>query len=280
MRYLLIPHIEVQRANALATAWAITMTPVFACTLFAHALGRDIGIQPAAVAIIHHDAQFLAESDLPKGYGDYPHQFRAATYIDDKDYSSKNKHALSLQPTASMHLEISLLLLFADTCPSLHQVKTALSQRRIAGGLITHHGKPSIYESFEASLKAIHHGFFVIDQSHELVSTDQGRLETLLSLVNDPTPEGESRRWLSPAVLGYATLTPFEARTNARENAPHAFAEPLVGLVAYQSIRQITAQGLAATAQFPCFWRGHWPRNDVFITHAATLSTIQQEPSA
>ncbi len=44
--YLLIPHLHVQGANAQATWWLVNSTPVMACTMFGHALGRHLN-QPA-----------------------------------------------------------------------------------------------------------------------------------------------------------------------------------------------------------------------------------------
>ncbi|MHB1229655.1 MAG: type I-F CRISPR-associated protein Csy2 [Halothiobacillus sp.] len=277
MYYLIIPRIKVQRANALATPWAVTLSPVFACTLFTHALGLDTDTQPNAVGIVHHDAQLLTESRMSsKSFGHYPQQFRAATFIDQTDYSSKNKYALSLQPTVSMNIEISLILLFEDKCPSPSKVEASLYQRRIAGGLIIEHGRPVIMESLDEALRAISGGFFLVDRSDEIRS-DKGRIESLLSLVNDQPPPGMKRRWLSPAVMGYATLTDFAQRQGAREAMPHAYAEPLVGMIEYHSVGQRKKLELKDNREFPCFWRGKWLADDVFVVKSESLLEIQQE---
>ena len=52
-----------------------------------------------------------------------------------------------------------------------------------------------------------------------------------------PAAEGNDT-WLSAACLGYAAITPFEHRGGVRCGYTHAFAEPLVGMVQYRSLRQ------------------------------------------
>ncbi len=278
MRYLIIPHLRVQRANALATPWIISTAPVFACTLLAHAIGRDVGVQPEAVGIVHHDAQLLAESDLPKSFGDhFPHQYRGASYIDKDDYSSKNKHALSLQPAASMHLELSLVLAYEEVCPAVESIRSSLRQRRVAGGLIAEHGNPVVTSRFEGKggvWSVIRSGHWLIDRSSELVKGDQGRVASLLALVNDYPPnrtgdQKPKRLWLTPAVMGYAAITPFAKRKGARGGFPHTFAEPLVGLVEYQGHHQTDEAD-------PLLWRGQWLHDDVFAVRSFPISQLQQ----
>jgi hypothetical protein len=41
-----------------------------------------------------------------------------------------------------------------------------------------------------------------------------------------------------PTALGYLTITEFQNRKNVRGGLPHAFAEPLVGMVQYQALRR------------------------------------------
>ncbi|WLQ14266.1 type I-F CRISPR-associated protein Csy2 [Hahella aquimaris] len=277
MRYVVIPQIEVQRANALATPWCVSLAPVFACTMLGHALGRFLGIQPSAVGVLHIDAQLLAESELPKGYGCYPHQFRGATYIDKKDYSSKNKYAISLQPTASMNLTVSLVLTFNDECPSGSDVERAFQRCRLAGGVIIRHGRISICESLSDDggvFTLLRSGYWLLDRSAELVAGEQGRVENLLRLVNDSPGLDENKqpikkRWLSPAVLGYAAITNFSQRKLVRENKLHAFAEPLVGLVEY-----VTANQVATSSDL--FWRGAWTDKDVFTVTALSANQINK----
>jgi len=286
MKYCIIPHLQIQRANALATpAFVYPATP-FAATMMAHALGRKLGTQPLAIGILHYDAQLLAE----EFYGQVaPQQFRGSTFIDAKDYSSKNKHALSLQPTASMHLSLSLVLLFDDACPSASRVTEALQECRLAGGLIVSHQDIEIVSSFAASSESVmsnlRYGFWLQDQSSLLTEQAKGRAKSLFDYIGfQPKESSQSNelpedgpvvkkevahqtepQWLLPAVMGYATITPFAQRVGVREDVPHAFAEPLVGLVHYKSVRQVQEDD-------SLFWSGSWIRDDVFVVTSHPIS--------
>lgn len=67
-----------------------------------------------------------------------------------------------------------------------------------------------------------------------------------------------SESWIVPTTLGYAPLTEFADRIGAREGCPHAYAEPLVGLVQYVSVNHYAEPA-------PPLWRHAWLPNDVFI---------------
>ena len=99
---LLISRMEVQAANALVGQHFIATTPVVQASMFAHALGREVGRLPTAVAVLHHDSQLLGESGAGFYGRFHAQQRRGSVFLDDTDYSSKNKHALSLQPTATV----------------------------------------------------------------------------------------------------------------------------------------------------------------------------------
>jgi CRISPR-associated protein Csy2 len=262
MIYIILPHLKVQRANALVTPWLIGACPVYAAVMLGHALGRDTGVLPMGVGLVHHDATLLAESQLPRGYGDiFPQQYRAASFIDKGDYSSKNENALALQPTASAHLEVSLVLAYDGEAPGTERLMQALEGRRLAGGLIASSEPPILCERLrgDASVQTcLRSGFWVLDRSEQLDRTD--RLGSLLDLAfpSHPPSPGEPRPWFAPAVLGYATLTPLAERQGVRDNLPHAFAEPLVGLVEYRSVRQIEPG-------VPLFWAGHWPDPSAYV---------------
>lgn len=276
MNYLIIPRIRVQRANALTTPWLISACPVFAATMLGHALGRDTGIFPTGVALVHHHADLLAESHLPKGYGNiFPQQYRAASLIDKADYVGQSV-SLSLQPTSSVDLEVSLVMAFAAGAPGPGQITSALRQRRLAGGLIVGHGKVVVCDSLYGEYgvcRALRTGFWTVDQSNKLDPAD--RLGSLLNLVYPPTPphpdaellatdraasKPDKKAWLTPAVLGYAMLTAFEQREGVREGVPHAFAEPLVGLVEYRSSRHLEEE-----SSTNLFWSGQWHDQDAYV---------------
>lgn len=292
--YLLIPRLRVQGANAQATWWLINSAPVMACTLFGHALGRHLGKAATGVAIIHHTAQLHGESF----YGRFrPEQRRGAVFINKDDYSSKNKYALSLQPTASFSGEFSLIVEFEAMVEiEIAEVHKFLFKARLAGGQIIKHDEckliqPGDREGWE---KRVRPGFWLIDRRDLMQKTErEDWLDVLLRVTARPerrkvevvpqTPElvetqeaaddeNDTDHWLDglpvrallpstwmiATTLGYALLTPTVTRVGAREAIPHAFAEPLVGPVQYVSCHRFGDRSLP-------IWRPHWPRDDVFL---------------
>jgi CRISPR-associated protein Csy2 len=260
--YLLLPRLDIQNANAQAAWWLVNAAPVMAANLFAHNLGRHCGRFPQAVGIFHHHAQLLGE----RFYGKFhPQQRRGAAFIDGNDYASSNKHALSLQPTASCHLTLSLVLAFDsdDGLPSTAKVQDFLHGARLAGGLIIRH-EPIEAHADAAKLKSrLRGGFWLVERMDLLVGGDP--LDRLIAACGKPKAEQAGtdagqlpESWLSPTTLGYAAITDFAQRGGVRESLPHAYAEPLVGLAQYVSPRQWGEKPLP-------LWRGYWPQDDVFI---------------
>ena len=299
----LISRMTVQSANAMCGQHFVSTAPIFQAAMFAHALGRALRVQPSAVALVHHDAQLLGESF----YGNFqPQQRRGSVLIDATDYSSKNRHALSLQPTASAHLKVSVLMQFDEPIDPAEIEQYVRTARFNSGQIIDTEGVHTFDADAEAT-KAIRSGYWIIERADLMSSSDpvasmlaalakrpvktQARTsrqtsvaaeevlpestteadhlpdeDELLSVdemfVLPVVSDGEEARtpgnsWLSPAVLGYATITSFAHRPGARGGYPHAFAEPLVGLVQFVSIRH-------HETSIP-WWSCCWLTDDVFV---------------
>lgn len=270
--YVLLPRLQVQAANAQSAWWLINAAPVVAATLFAHNLGRQTGRFPVGVGIVHHDAQFLGEHFWSyRHLRFHPQQRRGSIFIDKHDYPQPRKGetqrpTLSLQPTATCHLNWSLLLAYADGGPSANKLNAFLSRARLAGGQIINHGKPQTLEDAEAVLKAVRSGYWLIERDDLMAEGDP--LDALLrattqrpakkALSSEEEDEPALSSWIVPATLGYAPLTAFARRGGAREGYPHAYAEPLVGLVQYVSVHQYPGPR-------PPLWRHAWLDSDVFV---------------
>lgn len=311
---LLLPYLEVQAANAMTTPWIVNSAPVMACTLFAHNLGRHIGAFPTGTAIIHHGSRLLGEWFYGRFY---PQQRRGAVFIDGDDYSSKNKYALSLQPTASCHLTLSLVLEFSEAI-DLAAVRRFLATARLAGGQIVGHEEPEFFEDRHAFLASAHRsGYWLVERQDLLEGTDDPLTRMIELLGTRPRrqalvapasaqPAGDEGgqavdgeddedayfdldeletasdepdeplaalplSWLTPTTLGYAAITDFQHREFVRQGSnsederyPHAFAEPMVGLVQYVSRRAFGDRPIP-------FWRHYWPQDDVFVLRQAAL---------
>lgn len=259
-QYLVIPRLEIRNANAQPAWWMIGPPPVTAYLGFAHAMSLAIsaGIHDG-IAIVHHDVQFLGEQFVNTLL---PHQFRSASFIDNDDYSSKNKHVLSSQPTARCHVIVSIVVRFKDdTAFGLKDALPSFLRRgRIAGGSIIDHEKPkhvrAMGELSEVK-NAIGSGFSIVSRQDLMVMEegDRDMLDVLLRLIRPAEKLTDDAKWLLPTSLGYIEISPRKQRRNVRGGFPHAYAEPLVGLVQYQSLRRA---GLH-------FWLYHHPKPNTFI---------------
>lgn len=260
--YVVIPRLEVLNANAQPVWWIIGPPAVTAYVGFAQALALHLGVpRHDGIAIVHHDIQFLGEI-----HWDFrvktllPHQFRAASFIDKADYSSKNPHVLSSQPTARCHLTVSVVIRFDDDAEFRESdIAPFLRGGRLAGGTIIEHGEPVVLAD-EADIdkvsKAVGSGFSLIERQDLMVKQggDRDMLDVLLRLTRREKQRDKDLSWLAPTTLGYAQITPRQQRQHVRGDFAHAYCEPLVGLAQYKSLRDA---GLA-------FWRFTHPLPTVF----------------
>lgn len=261
MGYIIIPFMEIQRANAQAATWLMSPLPVFAAVMLGHALADDLGTKSVGVAYLHHNAHMLAEKDIDGEYNVFPHQFRGASFINKDDYSSKNRHALSVQPSFSVNLLCSIVIEVEGPAPTAADVDLALAGRRLAGGLIISTRKVKCVDSKDDLYASIPQGFAVVDRSNLLIGNP---IETLLGETHEPTPRlrdgNEVKPWRSATVLGYTAITDFEKRKGVRDDLLHAFAEPMVGLVDLISMRK--------RDEYPdqdIFWKHGWPHPEIFL---------------
>lgn len=284
-RYAVIPRIRVQNANMQSNGFLLGGVPLMAANMFAHNLARQLGTQDQGIIYIHHDQQRLGG----QAYGKFtPAQRRGAVFIGKKDYSSKNKYALSLQPTASCHLEFSLIIKFSSSRLSPEKLTHLLKRSRFAGGQIIEFSEISTHNEneLEAALKKIKTGFVILDRQDLLIEYQQrnqiNRIQAftqLLALKSDSLRtffNDQSLSWISATNLGYALLeTATDQRTGVRQaqdqhSTAHAYAEPLTGIVQYFSLGEILRK--SAEADDPSWheleqllWTYQWPQDDIFL---------------
>ncbi len=284
-RYVVIPRMRIQNANMQTNGLLLGGVPLFAANMFAHHLARQLGTTDEGIIYIHHDQQSLGG----QAYGRFtPAQRRGAVFIGKKDYSSKNKYALSLQPTASCHLEFSLVIKFSSSRISPEKLTQILKRSRFAGGQIiefldiTTHAENEL----ETALKMIKTGFAILDRQDLLIEYQQRKqinrvqaftqllalkADTLRAFFND-----QNLSWISATNLGYALLEPLtDQRAGIRqaqdqETTAHAYAEPLTGIVQYFSLGEILRKNTKAEDDTwhnlqKLLWTYHWPQDDIFL---------------
>lgn len=284
-RYVVIPRMRVQNANMQTNGFLLGGVPLFAANMFAHHLARQLGTQEEGIIYIHHDQQRLGG----QAYGRFtPAQRRGAVFIGKKDYSSKNKYALSLQPTASCHLEFSLVIKFSSSRISPEKLTNILKRSRFAGGQIIDFLEITIHaeNELETALKKIKTGFAILDRQDLLIEYQQRKqinrvqaFTQLLALKADALRaffNDQNLSWISATNLGYALLEPLtDQRAGIRqaqdqENTAHAYAEPLTGIIQYFSLGEILRRNTEAEDDTwhnlqKLLWTYHWPQDDIFL---------------
>lgn len=284
-RYAVISRIRVQNANMQSNGLLLGGVPLFAANMFAHHLARQLGTQEEGIIYIHHDQQRLGG----QAYGRFtPAQRRGAVFIGKKDYSSKNKYALSLQPTASCHLEFSLVIKFTSSRISPEKLTNILKRSRFAGGQIIEFLEISTHaeNELETALKKIKTGFAILDRQDLLIEYQQRKqmnrvqaFTQLLALKADALRaffNDQNLSWISATNLGYALLEPLtDQRAGIRqaqdqETTAHAYAEPLTGIVQYFSLGEILRKNTEAEDDSwhnlqKLLWTYHWPQDDIFL---------------
>ncbi|MCJ9165304.1 type I-F CRISPR-associated protein Csy2 [Acinetobacter baumannii] len=284
-RYVVIPRMRVQNANMQTNGFLLGGVPLFAANMFAHHLARQLGTQEQGIIYIHHDQQRLGG----QAYGRFtPAQRRGAVFIGKKDYSSKNKYALSLQPTASCHLEFSLVIKFSSSRISPEKLTNILKRSRFAGGQIIEFLEITTHaeNELETALKKIKTGFAILDRQDLLIEYQQRKqinrvqaFTQLLALKADALRaffNDQNLSWISATNLGYALLEPLtDQRAGIRqaqdqETTAHAYAEPLTGIVQYFSLGEILRKNTEAEDDTwhnlqKLLWTYHWPQDDIFL---------------
>lgn len=264
MSYLLIPDLHAQTANIQQSSFLLGGPSIMAAFFFAHAMGRQLGknVRINGTAYIHHHMNLQGEW----AYGKMAFQQRRAAALTfsnkpKKDYSSKNEHALSLQPVANAHLRLSLII-DIDNLESISRVNQFLHKARFSGGQIISHGTPVLYDELDEAVDDMPAGFYVLDRSDLMQDgTGNNPAQTFIDRLGTRFDRESGNTWLSAACVGYAMLTPYASRTGSREGYEHAFAEPLIGLVQYRSSRQFDGE------LENILWKPEWLRKDVYRLH-------------
>ena len=274
MSYLVFPRVRVQAANMLSASFLMGGPPVFAAYGLGEALCFHLGggAKVTGMALIHHNREALGQSF----YGVFsPQQRRAAAFTFGKSangsaYSSKNPHALSLQPVACAHLRVSIIW-EREQVAGVKEAREFLHRARLSGGLVTGHGEIVLEDSLEAAFDRVGNGYVVTDRRDMLEDKGKNQAELLVEALGAQPSAGEDNTWLSATCRGDPAISSFEHRGGARCGYPHAFAEPLVGMVQYRSLRQWRKEADTEEA----LWRPVWldDRRGAFV-----LRQEQTEP--
>ena len=202
MSYLVFPRVRVQAANMLAASFLMGGPPVFAAYGLGEALCFHLGggAKVTGMALIHHNREALGQSF----YGVFsPQQRRAAAFTFGKsangsDYSSKNPHALSLQPVACVHLRVSIIWELEQVA-GVMEAREFLHRARLSGGLVTGHGEIVLEDSLETAFDRVGNGYVVTDRRDMLEDKGKNQAELLVEALGAQPSAGEDNTCPQPA---------------------------------------------------------------------------------
>lgn len=223
-------------------------------------LGEFEGERGAFLPHQFRAAMFVDEDDHVKAPNpEKPGKMKEQPSVRSSKMAVVGRHPLSSQPTARCHLSVSLVIkLDEDDAVDLESAfPRFMHGARLAGGTVVEYGKASLQDSKETVIKYLKSGHAIHERQDLMVMQEGERdmLDVVLRLTDPqlrlearnkakpavhekPDEEEDSHSWLMPSALGYLAISAFQNRKNVRGGLPHAFAEPLVGMVQYKPLRR------------------------------------------
>ena len=255
-KYLIIKNIEILKANA-NPAWYLVGPPAltafhgFIQALLLTLVNEDINetkniIQHEGFAVVHHDIQMLGSMN---NFGNLflPNKISSSHAYDKSDYV-KEKVVLSSQPSATCNLLIDLIIKLPKEINEINKPKIEefLHKGKIAGGKINVANKdvePQIFtaENHSEILQYIKNGFYIVDRSDLLkAENEKTSLDMLLNKTKRLRDNKEKKdSWIVPNCVGYLCLTEFTNEFSSRNGYEVAYAEPVVTITQYCSVKSM-----------------------------------------
>lgn len=254
-KYLILKKIEILKANAnpvwyLVGSPALTAFHGFIQALLLNMANGTNGVDEVkklvlheGFAVVHREIQMLGSWNTYKTLF-LPNQISSAHAYDKNDYV-KSTTKLASQPTATCNLLVDLVIKLPEGLKvEMDKIKSFLYGGKIAGGQINiakldMNTQVVITDSYANIKKHIKNGFYIIDRHDLLKKQDEkNALELLLNKTQRRKNSDENKEWLVPNSVGYLCLTNFEKTENSRNGNEVAYAEPLVTLTEYRSVRK------------------------------------------
>lgn len=251
-QYLLLKHIRVQNANAIASPFTVGFPAVTAFMGFAHALQRHLNPAANPDAVLIQGVGIACHAFTLQDHQDnYSRTLRLTANPLDKDGNRP-----SFVEEGRCHLTVSLLLEVnhlpngRDLEHLLERLKPLLMARcKLAGGDILDVGKVLPLKDEKASLRCVMPGYVLMerrDLMQEAMRNGQDALDALHGFLQinhrcERDKEGEDKAtwqshraragWLVPIATGFHALSEAGVAEQQRDrDTPHRFAESLVTL--------------------------------------------------
>lgn len=273
-------------------SWNVVGAPPITAHLgFAGAIAHRWGLKAKGIAVLHHGV----DHEGTEKFGRLEPSRVRGVPLQVNESARQKKFSLSDQPCALTHYEASLVLKMQGEAAVLEELREAAvdgrlkqwlqSTLRLAGGPLVSIGGVLLadYQN-EALGKLPKTGHFVVDVSQELSpeNAEQDPLDRAIALLYPRQDQGDGqseendegspkndedrplKRWLALSNLGFLRLSEVAHREGVRQDLPHAFAEPLLGLVEYVPLRRA-----ARRSNLPIFWSFTHPQDDVIVARAS-----------
>lgn len=257
MNVLILPHLEIQNANALSSPFTIGFPAMTAWLGFVHALERKLNksglseLMLDSVAVVSHHCNLQTH----KGDGDFVHSIIGTGNPLDKDGSRS-----AFIEEARCHLDVSLVIEWRGNDEQVQvsgfaqELQSMIATMKVAGGDILAMQRPftrSIDIDSEQEtrrlLNQLMPGYVLIERRDLMVEAmEQGEdaLDALLGYLTlhhsceqleDGTVVWHSQRkangWIVPIATGFQGISPLGEAKNQRDpDVPHRFAESVVTL--------------------------------------------------
>lgn len=254
---LLLPHLNIQNANALSSPFTIGFPAMTAWLGFTHALQRRLvadgfeKFEAVATAVVSHDCNLQTY----KGADDFVHSIIGTGNPLDKT----GKRSAFIEE-ARCHLDVSLLIKYQgvdkdEESKFLDRVTHHLNKNlKVAGGDVLDFNAPQTYRIEEGDDLQLHFltrklmpGYVIVERRELLESAmqqGQDAIDALLDYLaihhsceqdDDGNVSWISKRqtagWVVPIATGFHGITKLGQAKNQRDpDTPHRFAESIVTL--------------------------------------------------
>jgi CRISPR-associated protein Csy2 len=264
---ILLPHLQIQNANALSSPFTIGFPAMTAWLGAMHALQRRLNdkqfsVAFAAIGVVVH--QFDLQTH--KGPGDFVHSIiGTGNPLEPKTEKGKPK-GNAVRPSfieeARCHMEVSLTIEFSGLeaqdeqalLDNLHSI--LLGQMKLAGGDILNCQPPEIVSDFSKLKQKLMPGYALLerrDLMQNAMEQGQDALDAMLDYLaihntcskseideqeqihwqrqrKTTGPDGETG-WIVPIATGFHGISELAMALNQRDpDTPHRFAESVVTL--------------------------------------------------
>ncbi|WP_353661860.1 type I-F CRISPR-associated protein Csy2 [Hydrogenimonas sp. SS33] len=252
MKFLVLPHIRIQNANALSSPYTIGFPAITAWLGAVHALERNLGgkfpdLKFPSVGIVSH----WTDLQTYRGPHDYIHSI-----IGTANPLDKNGERPSFVEEARIHLDVTLIVeldgirRFSVQKRILSEVAKLIKGRmKIAGGDILPSSGEPVIEELEHPSELMHiagPGYALLERRDLMRQAMAENADALDALINalalhhrcessENKIRWESFRrypgWIVPVAIGFMGISPLGKAVNARDpDVPHRFAESVITL--------------------------------------------------